>query len=61
MKRRKYHEKALILIILILAMTTGCVDLQLNTGSYGTSVGVGLRSKDGNVRWSQNVDISPRN
>lgn len=54
-------KKALILIILILAMATGCVDLQLNTGSYGTSVGVGLRSKDGNVRWSQNVDISPRN
>lgn len=54
-------KKALILIILILAMTTGCVDLQLNTGSYGTSVGVGLRSKDGNIRWSQNVDISPRN
>ena len=52
-------KKALILIILILAMTTGCVDLQLNTGSYGTSVAVGLRSKD--VRWSQNVDISPRN
>lgn len=54
-------KKALTLIILVLAMVTGCVDLQLNTGSYGTSVGVGLRSKDGNIRWSQNVDISPRN
>lgn len=54
-------KKALILIILILAMVTGCVDLQLNTGSYGTSVGVGFKSKDGNVSWSQNVDISPRN
>lgn len=53
-------KKALILIVLAI-MAMGCVDLQLNTGSYGTSVGVGLRSKDGNVRWSQNVDISPRN
>lgn len=54
-------KKALVLIIIILAVVTGCVDFQLNAGSYGTSVGVGLRSKDGNVRWSQNVDISPRN
>ena len=54
-------KKALILIILMFTMAIGCVDLQLNAGSYGTSVGVGLRSKDGNVRWSQNVDISPRN
>lgn len=61
MKRRKYHEKSIDINNSYSCYATGCVDLQLNTGSYGTSVGVGLRSKDGNVRWSQNVDISPRN
>lgn len=50
-------KKILILLILLIAVTS-CVDLSLNAGSYGTSVGVGLRSKDGNIRWSQNLDLS---
>ena len=51
-------KKILILLISTLITATSCVDLSLNAGSYGTSVGVGLRSKDGNIRWSQNLDLS---
>lgn len=50
-------KKISILLILTLIATTSCVDLSLNAGSYGTSVGVGLRSKDGNIRWSSLQEI----
>ena len=51
-------KKILILLILTLAAVTSCVDLSLNAGSNGASVGVGVSSKDGNIRWNQNLDLS---
>lgn len=51
-------KKNLILLILTLIAVTSCVDLSLNAGSSGTSVGVGVSSKDGNIRWNQNLDFS---
>lgn len=51
-------KKFLILLISTLITVTSCVDLSLNAGSSGTSVGVGLSSKDGNIRWNQNLDFS---
>lgn len=57
-KGEEKMKKILILLILTLIAITSCVDLSLNAGSYGTSVGVGLSSKDGNIRWNQNLDLS---
>ena len=57
-KGEEKMKKILILSILTLIAVTSCVDLSLNAGSSGASVGVGVSSKDGNIRWNQNLDFS---
>lgn len=47
-----------IFLVLTLIAITSCVDLSLNAGSNGASVGVGVSSKNGNIRWNQNLDLS---
>lgn len=50
--------KKILFIFLITGLCTSCMTLSLNAGPYGTSIGVGLRSKDGTVSVNQNVNLN---
>ena len=50
--------RKILFIFLITVLCSSCMTLSLNAGSYGTSIGVGLRSKDGTVSVNQNVNLN---
>ena len=50
--------KKILFIFLVTGLCSSCMTLSLNAGPYGTSIGVGLRSKDGTVSVNQNVNLN---
>jgi hypothetical protein len=50
-------KKILLIILFSILILNSCVNLSLDSGEYGTSVGIGLKSGDGAVRLRQNIDF----